>query len=485
MNLSLGNISRRFAETVALERVSLAVRGSEIHALLGENGAGKTTLVRIAYGALRADSGTIAIDRGDDATVAIKGFSSPREARAAGIGMVHQHFTSIGALSVAENIALTGGWADTGRAAERRAAALIARIGLPLPERSRADALSVQLRQRLEIVKALAADAQVLLLDEPTAVLAPREVDEFLGFLRRLAAAGTAIVLITHKLDEVFQVADHVTVLRRGSLILADETRRQTPRSLAAAMIGGDLPPVTRTLSLAGPVLVSAKRLRLTRQGMATGASALSFDIRGGEIVGVAAIEGNGQRELLRAIGGVDRSTVVDGTLEVSQPTAFIPEDRTAEGLIPEFTLAENLLLGTIRDAPRWINWDAVRDRADTVVAAFDVRGGGSDVRVSTLSGGNQQRFMMGRALARHPRVLVAEDPTRGLDVGAAQAIHRRLQDAAAAGAAVIVHSSDVDEVLTLAQRIFVMARGELRELPAGTPRGVVGDAMLALDRST
>ncbi|HEY4100555.1 MAG TPA: ATP-binding cassette domain-containing protein [Gemmatimonadales bacterium] len=485
MNLALRHISKRFGGTTALDDVSLAVRGGEIHALLGENGAGKTTLVRIAYGALRADSGTLAIDDGNGPSFTTAGFPSPRDARAAGVGMVHQHFTSIDALSVAENIALTGGWHETQRAAERRAAALIATIGLPLPERVRADTLSVQMRQRLEIVKALAGDARVLLLDEPTAVLAPREVGEFLRFLRQLAARGTAIVLITHKLDEVFEVADRVSVLRRGTMVLSGEIGSQTPRSLATAMIGGDLPPPAATAAIEGPIAVQAAALRLRRPRSATvwGSDAVSFQIREGEVVGVAAIEGNGQRELLRAIAGVDRSTIVTGKLEVRGPIAFIPEDRNIEGLIPDFTLAENYLLGTLDMSPEWIHWSAVRAGANAVVTAFDVRGGGADVQAAALSGGNQQRFMMGRALARRPRVLVAEDPTRGLDLGAAHAIHARLRDAAVHGAAVIVHSSDVDEVLLLAHRILVVARGEVCEFPSGTSRAVIGDAMLALDR--
>ncbi len=481
----LHEISKSFGATVALSRVSLSVVAGQVHALLGENGAGKSTLMHVAYGMLRPDAGTVTVSAAGGIATTTHGFPSPRAARAAGIGMVHQHFTSIPALTVCENIALTAGWTETGRAAERRAESVVGRLGLPLRVSDYVESLSVQLRQRLEIVKALAANARILLLDEPTAVLAPREVDELLTFVREFALGGGAVVLITHKLDEVFRVADRVTVMRRGEVTLRDVIAKQTPQSLSRAMIGADLPPPIRLEARTGDVLVRASGLRLQRRGVAAnraGIEGADFSVRAGEVVGVAAIEGNGQRELLRAIASVDDIAITTGSLDVAGPVGFIPEDRTTEGLIPQFTLAENLLLGTIARSTRWLAWPALRARTGELLRAHDVRASGPDAAAATLSGGNQQKFVFARALAGKPRVVVAEDPTRGLDLRATQVIHERLRDAARQGAAVIVHSSDLDEVLALADRVLVVARGQVRELPRDTPRDVVGDTMLALE---
>ncbi|HQW66310.1 MAG TPA: ATP-binding cassette domain-containing protein, partial [Gemmatimonadales bacterium] len=439
--------------------VSFDVAAGEVHALLGENGAGKSTLVRIAAGTLRADSGIVRAQH-----------AAPHRSP---IGFVAQHFSSIPAFTVAENIALAAGWRETGRAAERRAAEVIARLGLPLDAAAVVETLSVQLRQRLEIVKALAGDARVLLLDEPSAVLAPREVTELLQLVRDFAAKGGAVVLITHKLDEVFAAADRVTVLRRGKVTFSGAVAGETPATLSRAMIGGDLPSVERTTRTPGDVVVRAEGLMLERVP-------LEFAIRAGEIVGVAAVEGNGQRALLRAIAGLDEIVIEGGTLQITGPVAFVPEDRTTEGIIPTLTLTENVLLGDSA-APWWLDWPALRARTSALLESFDVRGGDAETPAASLSGGNQQKLIFARVLERAPRVLVVEDPTRGLDVQATAAIHERLRAAAAGGAAVIVHSSDLDEALELADRLFVMANGSLTELPIDTPRDVVGDAMLGV----
>ena len=474
-SLSLRHITKRFGPAVALADVSFDAAPGQVHALLGENGAGKSTLMHIAYGMLRADAGTITV--GTTPTQ----FASPRDARAAGIGMVHQHFTSIPALTVAENIALSAGWRETGRAAERRAEAVVQQLGLVLPVARHVEGLSVQMRQRLEVVKALAADTGILLLDEPTAVLAPREVDELLTFVRAFAARGGAVVLITHKLDEAFRVAECVTVLRRGEVVLSGALENETPQSLSHAMIGGEAPRAIRVVTTPGDVLVRATAVQFSMA--ARNQPPATFEIRAGEIVGVAAIDGNGQRELLRAIAGVDDIAITSGKLDVTKPVAFVPEDRTTEGVIGSFTLAENFLLGTLRASARWLDWTAIRDRTDQLLRAQDVRAADSDVVAATLSGGNQQKFIFGRALEGGPRVIVAEDPTRGLDLLATQAIHERLRSAARDGAAVIVHSSDLDEVLALADRLLVVARGAVSELPIDSPRDLVGDVMLGLER--
>jgi simple sugar transport system ATP-binding protein len=465
--LSLAQVRKTFGSTLALDNVALDVAAGEVHALLGENGAGKSTLMQVAYGLVHPDAGSLELFGSPRAM-----FRSPAEARAAGIGMVHQHFTSIPALSVGENIALAAGWHESGKRAERRAAAVIARLGLPLDPAAIVSALSVQLRQRLEVVKALAADPRVLLLDEPSAVLAPREVRELLESVREFAARGGAVVLITHKLEEVFAAADRVTVLRRGVVTFSGPTAGQTPATLARAMLGADLPRAAARAVVRGDVVVRAESFTM---GLV---QPVSFEIRAGEIVGVAAIEGNGQRELLRAIGGPEE---VGATLRVSGPVAFVPEDRTTEGLIPEFSLAENVLLGMVDDADRWLNWRAIRARTANLLAEFDVRSGGPDAPASSLSGGNQQKLLFARAFERAPQVLVAEDPTRGLDILATHEIHERLREAASLGVAVIVHSSDLDEVLALADRVFVVANGIVREMPAAASRDAIGDAMLGV----
>ncbi|MDX2262795.1 MAG: ATP-binding cassette domain-containing protein [Gemmatimonadales bacterium] len=453
--LTLTKISKAFGALLALDDVSFDVAAGEVHALLGENGAGKSTLVRIAAGMIPPDAGVVG--------------ARP----AAPVGFVAQHFSSIPAFTVAENIALAAGWRETARAAEQRAAEVIARLGLPLDATAVVETLSVQLRQRLEIVKALAGDARVLLLDEPSAVLAPREVTELLELVRDFAAKGGAVVLITHKLDEVFAAADRVTVLRRGKVTFSGPVTGETPATLSRAMIGGDLPSVERTTRTRGDVVVRAEGMVLERVP-------LELAIRAGEIVGVAAVEGNGQRALLRAIAGLNEIVIKGGTLQVTGPVAFVPEDRTTEGIIPTLTLTENVLLGD-RAAPWWLDWPALRTRTTALLESFDVRGGDAETPAASLSGGNQQKLIFARVLERAPRVLVVEDPTRGLDVQATAAIHERLRAAAAGGAAVIVHSSDLDEVLELADRLLVMANGRLTELPIDAPRDMVGDAMLGV----
>jgi simple sugar transport system ATP-binding protein len=460
--LLLSNISKAFGATIALDNVSFDVRAGEVHALLGENGAGKSTLMQIAAGLLAADSG---------------------ERSATGrVALVHQHFTAIPALTVGENIALAAGWRETGRKAERRAAEVIARLALPLEPAVRVEALSVQLRQRLEIVKALATDANVLLLDEPTAVLAPREVNELLTLVRGIAERGGAVVLISHKLREVLEVADRITVLRRGVITHSGPRAGETAASLSDAMIGaeGAANSERRAANGAQPAANGEPqdvRVTLGEAWLAPAVRRSPFAVRSGEVIGIAAIEGNGQRELLRGIAGVMPApgVTVHGTV------AFIPEDRTTEALIGEFTLAENLVLGTADMDRRWIDWGAVRDRTAELMATYDVRAPGPATLTVALSGGNQQKFVFARVLSGNPDVIVAEDPTRGLDVAATAAIHARLRAAADAGACVIVHSSDLDEVLLLADRLLVMADRHLVELPRDTPREVVGDAMLGI----
>jgi simple sugar transport system ATP-binding protein len=491
----------------ALRGADFTLMPGELHALLGENGAGKTTLMHVAYGLARPDAGTVAI------AGAVVSVPSPRAARRLGVGMVHQHFTSVPALSVAENVALTAGWPIHPAALRERVRALADRIGLPLEPDTPAGRLSVGLKQRLEIVKALATDVRVLLLDEPTAVLAPGEAEELLRVVRVFTARGGSAVLITHKLDEALAAADRVTVLRQGMVVHEGVVAGETRESLAAAMIGegvrgesvweearplrfaqGDEPgkaqsdePGKARGDGAGKVpsarvLVRLEELEVPRDtGYGIAVRRATLTIRAGEIVGIAAVEGNGQRELLRAVAG--RLHPLRGRREVAGPVGFIPEDRTTEGLIPALSLTENVVLGSRADDP-WIrrgrvDWRVARARTAALLKEYEVVAPGPDVPAAALSGGNQQKVVVARELARQPRVVVAENPTRGLDLRAAAAIHARLRAAAAGGAAVLVYSSDLDEVLALADRLLVAARGTLIEPPPGATRAQVGELMV------
>jgi general nucleoside transport system ATP-binding protein len=482
--LALRGIRKHFGSVQALRGADFTLMPGELHALLGENGAGKTTLMHVASGLARPDAGTVAIAGG------VVSVPSPRAARRLGVGTVHQHFTSVPALSVAENVALAAGWPVHPAALRERVRALAERIGLPLEPDMPAGRLSVGLKQRLEIVKALATDVRILLLDEPTAVLAPVEAEELLRVVRAFTARGGSAVFITHKLDEALAAADRVTVLRQGVVVHEGVVARETRESLAAAMIGEGARgeslreegrPLRSALASAR-VLVRLEELEVPRDtGYGIAVRRATLVIRSGEIVGIAAVEGNGQRELLRAVAG--RLHPLRGRREVAGPVGFIPEDRTTEGLIPSLSLTENVVLGSRSDDP-WIrrgrvDWRVARARTAALLTEYEVVAPGPEVAAATLSGGNQQKVVVARELARQPRVVVAENPTRGLDLRAAAAIHARLRAAAAAGAAVLLYSSDLDEVLALAGRVLVATRGTLIEPPPGASRAQVGELMV------
>jgi simple sugar transport system ATP-binding protein len=466
--LELRGITKRFGSVVALNGADFVLDQGEVHGLLGENGAGKSTLMHVAYGLVRPDQGTVRVN-GRDVTIA-----SPREARRMGIGMVHQHFTSIPSLTVEENL-----WLAAGRFASPKGAPPAVPDGLParlwegLDPRARVEDLPVAAKQRLEILQALATDATILLLDEPTAVLTPAETEQLLALLRSFAADGGAVVIITHKLDEIFSAASRVTVLRRGATVLAGRAALETGQSLARAMIGDEVDSALEQAksdrrSPSGPVLVQVGGL----------------EARSGEIVGVAAVEGNGQRGLLRSIAGIERlapNGIVHG------PVAFIPEDRSTEGLIPSFGLAENLVLGLPAD-PRWrdgvwLRWQPAIARTEELIAEFRIRASGAWAPARTLSGGNQQKLVFARAVESRPRVVVAENPTRGLDVQATGFVHDRLRRLATEGAAVIVYSTDLDEVMAMADRVFVVRASVVTEAPPGADRRTIGAMMLGAAR--
>jgi simple sugar transport system ATP-binding protein len=464
--LDLASIRKRFGPVTALDGVDFTLSSGEIHGLLGENGAGKSTLMHVAFGMIRPDAGRVAIRGGSVA------LSNPRDAKALGIGMVHQHFTSVPQLTVSENLWLAAGRtragvgfppvpSDTGALARLRT-----RLWNGLSPGVRAETLPVGAKQRLEILQALATGADILLLDEPTAVLAPPEITELLELLREFVEAGGAVVMITHKLTEVFAAVDRVTVLRGGRVTASGPIQDQTVASLTRAMIGPTAEP--RTGSVVG--LKEGATKVFVRSG--------GLEVRGGEIVGVAAVEGNGQRELLRRIAGLP----ADPTDHVELPLAFIPEDRTTEGLVPGFSLTENIVLGLSEDSRwrrgLWLDWSAARSRTAELLGEFSIRASGPDAPARTLSGGNQQKVVFARALEAGPRVLIAENPTRGLDVNATVFVHDRLRRVAAEGAAVLVYSTDLDEVLSLASRVVVVFRGEVRSAPADASREAIGAMM-------
>jgi simple sugar transport system ATP-binding protein len=486
--LELVGIHKRFGSVQALRGADFSLAAGELHALLGENGAGKTTLMHVADGMVRPDSGETRVGE------IVHSITSPRMARELGIGMVHQHFTAVPAMTVAENIALFAGWSASPQQLRERARHAAEQVGLPLDPDQRAGRLSVALKQRLEIVKALAANARILLLDEPTGVLAPAETEELLSVIRSFTDGGGAAVLITHKLDEALRWADRVTVLRQGAVTYTGTPATQTRESLARAMIGPgpDLPFLSTRSSvkaealIPGPPLIKLEALEVAREsGYGLAVRHATLVVHGGEIVGVAGVEGNGQRELLRAVAG--RITPLRGRAEVARPLGFIPEDRSTEGLIPELTVAENLVLGRESSAT-WmrhggIRWRAVRDHASTVLSDYGITASGPKAKAASLSGGNQQKLVLARELSIHPLVIVAENPTRGLDVSAATAIHARLRGAVQRGAAVLFYSNDLDEVLSLADRIVVVTQGVLHPVPSGASRAEVGSLMLGAEK--
>lgn len=475
--LQLDAIHKRFGETEALKGVSLELRAGEIHALLGENGAGKSTLMKIAFGLLAPDSGRVLLNG------VVRTRTDPREARRSGLGMVHQHFSSIPAFTVAENVALAAGWSPAPRRLRDRVGALARETGLELDPDAPAESLSAELRQRLEVLKALASDARVLLLDEPTSVLAPAEAVSFLDLTRRLKAHGIASVLITHKLEEARRVADRVTVLRRGEVVHAGPITETTVAGLTAAMLG-TVPPRALPVppSTPGEVAIAADRLVVEPgDGRGSGLRGGSLEVRSGELVGIAAVEGNGQKELMRALAGL--LPIRAGSLRVAEPVALIPEDRGRDGLIAEFTLTENLALTLGRAGPwaarGWIDWQAANRRTAELVREQSITAAGPTALASSLSGGNQQRFMIASLWERHPRVLLAENPARGLDLKATAEVFGHLRAAASGGVAVVVHLPDLDELLELADRIVVLTSGQCHAIPPGTSREAIGALML------
>ncbi|HNP14957.1 MAG TPA: ABC transporter ATP-binding protein [Terrimesophilobacter sp.] len=491
MKLELRGITKRFGALVANDHIDLIVEAGEIHCLLGENGAGKSTLMNVLYGLYQADEGEILLDD------KVQHFAGPGDAMAAGIGMVHQHFMLIPVFTVAENVMLGheptkfGGRLDVA-AAREQVREISARFGFDLDPDAIVGDLPVGVQQRVEIIKALSRDAKVLVFDEPTAVLTPQETDELMVIMKQLRDTGTSIVFITHKLREVREVADKITVIRLGKVV-GEASPTASNTELASMMVGravelmiekgkaklGDPSLVVDALSVIDPIgqLVVNK---------------ISFDIKAGEIVAIAGVQGNGQTELVEAIMGLQPSVVGKISLNgvplvglgvrkiLDAGVGFVPEDRNEDGLVSEFSVAENLMLDRANGEPfvRFGNLqlDTLADFAEHKLTEFDIRAQGIGTPAGKLSGGNQQKVVLARELSRELALLVAAQPTRGLDVGSVEFVHTRIVETRDAGVPVLVVSTELDEVVALADRIVVMYRGGIVGIvPGDTPRDVLG----------
>jgi simple sugar transport system ATP-binding protein len=476
--LELRGITKQFPGVLANDHIDFDLRDGEVHALLGENGAGKSTLMNIVYGLYSADEGEIVI-KGESVR-----FSSPHDAIERGIGMVHQHFMLIPVMTVTENIVLaseprTAGVLLDYSGARERVLEISRRFNFAIDPDAKIQNITVGQQQRVEILKALYRDADILILDEPTAVLTPQEATELFSILEGLVAQGLSIIFISHKLNEVLEIADRITVLRRGKRIETIPREGATEAGLARSMVGrevllrvdkGPAHPGDRLLEVDGLRVLDGRGLEVVR--------GVSFDVRAGEIVGIAGVDGNGQTELIDALAGLRRPesgrvmiggkdlTSANAHIRLEQGLGHIPEDRQRRGLVLEFSLAENIALHDYDKPPfsrwGWLSPRRVIERARTLLREYDVRGGGPQTPASALSGGNQQKVVVAREVSRNPRVLIAAQPTRGLDVGAIEFVHKRLVAERDGGRAVLLVSLELDEILSLSDRILVIYEGEI-----------------------
>ena len=491
MKLELRGITKRFGALTANDHIDLVVQPGEIHCLLGENGAGKSTLMNVLYGLYQADEGQILIDD------VVQHFAGPGDAMKAGIGMVHQHFMLVPVFTVAENVMLghekttAGGRLDIA-AARRQVKEISDRFGFDVDPDAVVEDLPVGVQQRVEIIKALARDASILVFDEPTAVLTPQETDELMATMRQLRERGTAIVFITHKLREVREVADRITVIRLGKVV-GEASPTASNTELASLMVGR---AVELTVHKDAPRLRSnslvVENLTVTDAAGAVLVDEASFEVRGGEVLAIAGVQGNGQTELTEALLGLQEkvrgSVRLNGQELVGRSVrqildagvGFVPEDRGVDGLVKEFSIAENLMLDRSNGAP-FVKNGALQLRArdefaKAKIAEFDNRTQGPTQAAGRLSGGNQQKIVLARELSRELSLFVAAQPTRGVDVGSIEFIHKRVIETRDAGVPVIVISTELDEVAALADRILVMYRGRIVGIvPGDTPRDVLG----------
>ncbi|HUP39954.1 MAG TPA: ABC transporter ATP-binding protein [Vicinamibacterales bacterium] len=476
--LQLREITKRFGGVLANDHINITVEAGTIHAIVGENGAGKSTAMRVAYGFYTADSGEILING------QARRIQRPLDAIALGIGMVHQHFMLVDTMTVAENIILG---AESGAAirldiddAAARIRALSEKFRLSVDPHALVETLSVGQQQRVELLKALYRNAQLLILDEPTAVLTPQEVEEFFVILRGMREQGKTIVIITHKLGEVLAISDDVTVMRDGKVVGRVKTKDTSAAELARLMVGREvLLRVDKPLAKRGDVTLSIRNLTV---GAASSRSVkgVTFDVRAGEIVGIAGVEGNGQRELIEAIAGLVDPSLVSGEMTLEgrslmgldartrreRGIAHIPEDRHRRGLLLDFALDENAILGVHYRPPVtsgvMVNEREVKRRTADIIARFDVRPPNAALPARALSGGNQQKLIIGREFALQPRLLLVAQPTRGVDIGAIEFIHRKLVALRDAGCAVLLVSAELEEVMSLSDRLLVIHNGHI-----------------------
>jgi ABC-type uncharacterized transport system ATPase subunit len=476
--LEMRGITKEFPGIVANDNVSLGLARGEVHALLGENGAGKSTLMNILYGLYKADDGQVLL-RGKPVV-----FASAKDAIDAGIGMVHQHFMLIPVMTVAENIVLgneptrEGVFLDEA-GAEDRVRELCERFGLAVEPGALVSQITVGQQQRVEILKALYRGAEILILDEPTAVLTPQESSELFEIINSLKAEGKSIIFISHKLNEVLEIAERITVLRRGKTIDTVPREGATEEGLARLMVGRDvILRIDKAKAEPGAPLLTVEDLYVDDERGLEAVRGISFEVKASEIVGIAGVDGNGQSELIDAITGLRRAKA--GRISVGQRDVtrdsprgrldagigHIPEDRQRRGLILDFSLAENIALHDYREEPDskngWLFPRRLIARARKLLQEFDVRGGGPETRAAALSGGNQQKVIVAREVSRDPSVLVAAQPTRGLDVGAIEFVHRRLVEERDEGRAILLVSFELDEILSLSDRILVIYEGQI-----------------------
>ena len=500
MKLELRGITKRFGSLVANDHIDLTVEAGEIHCLLGENGAGKSTLMNVLYGLYQADEGQILLD--DE----VQHFAGPGDAMKAGIGMVHQHFMLIPVFTVAENVMLgheqtkAGGRLDLD-SARARVREIAARFNFDIDPDARVEDLPVGVQQRVEIIKALSRDAKVLVFDEPTAVLTPQETDELMQIMRGLKESGASIVFITHKLREVREVADRITVIRLGKVV-GEAAPTASNAELASLMVGRAVElTVDKAPAQPGEPTLVVEHLSVIDSRNQLVVNDVSFDVRAGEILAIAGVQGNGQTELTEALLGLQPRVTGDITLDgrslhglsprrmLDAGIGFVPEDRKEDGLIAEFSIAENLMLDR-EDAPfvkyGTLQLGALAEFAEAKLREFDIRAQGIGTHVGRLSGGNQQKVVLARELSRDLRLFVASQPTRGLDVGSIEFVHTRIVQTRDAGIPVIVVSTELDEVVALADRIAVMYRGTIVGIvPGDTPRDVLGLMMAGEHPST
>jgi general nucleoside transport system ATP-binding protein len=494
VELERKGITKRFGSLVANDEIDLVVGPGQVHALLGENGAGKSTLMNVLYGLLQPDEGEILVN-GKPAR-----FTSPRDAIDAGIGMVHQHFMLVPVFTVAENVTLGHEETRPGGLLDRRKARadvreLSRKYGLEVDPDALVENLPVGIQQRVEIVKALVGNANVLILDEPTSVLTPAETRDLFRIIRELKAGGTSIIFISHKLKEVKEIADTISVLRRGKVVGQAEPTA-TEDQLAALMVGRDVQlVVSKDAAKPGEVVLKVDGLTVTDETGRVWVNDLDFDVRAGEILGVAGVQGNGQTELCEALMGL--RPVASGQIsfngrDITHATprqrlhagiGYVPEDRQEDGLIGAFTVAENMVLDVYDRKPYAagirLNLGAIEENAAERIPEFDVRTTSADVPVGTLSGGNQQKVILARELGHEPRLLIASQPTRGLDVGSIEFVHKRIVAARDAGAAVLIVSAELDEIYALADRIAVMYEGRITGFrPPSVPVEELGKLM-------